>query len=304
MCKIQGSLYYNKNKIYIQPGETVLDNNLIVTLEYQKISDRADFAVLKMKNTGTCNTGQISEVKTFDVTYKSTEAPLYHTLTGDSCGASSFMPIDLKLETDYHEEPSGGRPSNTTGFPYFDFSFDHQTEVMAIGWSGQWSKDISILENGFELKIGLCDSDFYLLPGESVRFPSILIVHGEDPSETRRYFRNIIRNHFSPKCYLKDKFQIPVAIQCFDRYFQALSNASQDDSWATEKGQKRTIDAAKKIKHLDTIWLDAAWFYKGFPSGVGNFRFSEGFPNGLKPVSDYAHQNDMKFVVWFEPERV
>lgn len=37
---------------------------------------------------------------------------------------------------------------------------------------------------------------------------------------------------------------------------------------------------------------------------MGNFRFSPGFPNGLKPVSDYAHASGMKFVLWFEPERV
>ena len=28
------------------------------------------------------------------------------------------------------------------------------------------------------------------------------------------------------------------------------------------------------------------------------------FPNGLRPISDAAHREGMKFLVWFEPERV
>ncbi|MBC8079797.1 MAG: alpha-galactosidase [Gorillibacterium sp.] len=31
---------------------------------------------------------------------------------------------------------------------------------------------------------------------------------------------------------------------------------------------------------------------------------SSSFPNGLKPISDAAHDKGIKFVLWFEPERV
>ena len=89
-----------------------------------------------------------------------------------------------------------------------------------------------------------------------------------------------MREHFSPKARLGENFQMPIAIQCFDRYFQAIGNSKKEDAWATENGQRQTVDAAKKLKYIDTLWLDAAWFYKGFPHGVGNFRFSEGFPRG------------------------
>ena len=56
---------------------------------------------------------------------------------------------------------------------------------------------------------------------------------------------------------------------------------------------------------FDTHWLDAAWFVGGFPNGVGNwFCKPKEFPNGLKPVTDACHATGMKFVLWFEPERV
>jgi alpha-galactosidase len=55
---------------------------------------------------------------------------------------------------------------------------------------------------------------------------------------------------------------------------------------------------------MDTLWLDAAWFSVGFPGGVGNYSFAPGYPRGLGPVADRAHANGLRFLVWFEPERV
>jgi len=56
---------------------------------------------------------------------------------------------------------------------------------------------------------------------------------------------------------------------------------------------------------FNTHWLDAAWFPGGFPDGVGNWSAKpKEFPNGLKPVSDECHRLGMRFVLWFEPERV
>ena len=59
------------------------------------------------------------------------------------------------------------------------------------------------------------------------------------------------------------------------------------------------------------FWLDAYWTKGGFPEGMGNYGFpirrvepADRFPNGLRPISDAAHREGMKFLVWFEPERV
>lgn len=299
MHSIQGSLYYNGKKVTILPGKQAVDNCLLVDLEYRTVGENAEFAVMKVKNTSNTNSRQITAAKTLDMQIPAKEHPLYHSLQGDSKGAESFLPIDFTLTGSYHEEPTGGRSSNATGFPYFDLSYDGKTDVFAIGWTGQWSKDIQISEAGFQVQIGLCDCDFYLLPGEEVRFPSVLIFHGSDTAGARRDFRRLLRNHFSPKSP-----KLPVAIQCFDRYFcPPTPDMPVDESWASEQGQIRTMDTAAKIGHIDTLWIDAAWFTKGFMGGVGNYSCAEGFPNGLRPVADYAHKNGMRFLVWFEPER-
>ncbi|MBO5069761.1 MAG: alpha-galactosidase [Roseburia sp.] len=299
-----GSIIYNGEKVILSPGTMKLDRGLEVTLECKDVTEVAEFAVLKLKNTSMENTHQIRQPKTLDLHVDTEQMPLYHSLHGDSNGANSFMPLDFEVKEDWHEEPLGGRSSNTTGFPYFDISWGENSMVLAIGWTGQWSKDILKDEDGFTVQVGLCDADFYLKPGEEVRLPSVLIVHGQEPAGTRRVFRNVIREHFSPKKYLGEKMQVPTAIQCFDRYFTYEQSCMENDNWATEKGQIRTIEATKKLQYINTLWLDAAWFEKGFPCGVGTFRFHSGFPNGLKGVSDYAHELGMKFVLWFEPERV
>lgn len=291
---MRGSLHYNGQKIILNPGVQTIADGLQANLEFRTIGENAEFAVLRLKNTGAANTGRITAVKTLDQEFLSTQAPAYHSLQGDSKGAESFLPIDFTAEKHYHEEPLGGRSSNTTGFPYFDLSYDGKTDVFAIGWTGQWSKDIFPTAGGFCVQIGLCDCDFYLMPGEEVRFPSVLISHG-----SRRDFRRLLKTHFSPK-----NPNLPVAVQCFDRYFcPPTPDIPIDESWASEAGQIRTIDAAKKIGNIDTLWIDAAWFTKGFMGGVGNYTCAEGFPNGLRPVADHAHKNAMRFLVWFEPER-
>lgn len=301
---ITGSLCYNGKKVVLTTGKQTVADGLVADLQYRTVGDNAEFAVLRLKNTGTANSGQITAVKTLDVEFPATQNPLYHSLHGDSKGAESFMPIDFTLTESYHEEPKGGRSSCTTGFPYFDLSYDGKTDVFAIGWTGQWSKDILPTDSGFRVQIGLCDCDFYLLPGEEVRFPSVLIVHGKDAASARRAFRRTLREEFSPKKRFGTDPQLPMAVQCFDRYFYAPgSDLTLDASWATEQGQLLTIETAAKIGKIDTVWIDAAWFAKGYAGGVGNYSCSEGFPNGLRPVSDYAHKNGMRFLIWFEMER-
>ena len=108
--------------------------------------------------------------------------------------------------------------------------------------------------------MGVADCDFYLKPGEAVRFPSVLVVQGREQGETLREFRRTVREYFSPKTRLGERFKLPIAIQCFDRYFQALDGSAVEGKWATEAGQKTTVDAAVKLKPIDTLWLDAAWF--------------------------------------------
>ena len=74
--------------------------------------------------------------------------------------------------------------------------------------------------------------------------------------------------------------------------------------WNTEAGQ---IAAAKITRQLgcDTHWMDAAWFEGGFPGGVGNWTVRpREYPRGLGPIGQACDKLGLKFLVWWEPERV
>lgn len=299
------SFLLDGEKIYITPGTHTFDGGLEVTLEHSKAVKNADYLKIHLKNTGDTNTAQIQNLKTLDLEVTTAETPLYHSLVGDDCGAVSFMPRNIEITEDYHEEPRGGRSSDLTGFPYFDLTWGTESAVFAIGWTGQWAKDIRKTDSGFRVQVGLVHSDFYLKPGESVSGASVLIVTGTGAADARQNFRRIMREHYSPRTRLGDAMYLPTAIQCFDRYYAGAGNVRTDEMWATEAGQCRMVDCAKKVGYIDTLWLDAAWFKGGFlHGGVGNLGYDAGFPHGLRPVADHAHKNGMKFVVWFEPERV
>ena len=86
--------------------------------------------------------------------------------------------------------------------------------------------------------------------------------------------------------------------QCFDRYYR------KRPGWEKYDGQ---VEFAKRLKEAGctTYWFDAAWFPVGFPNGVGNwYSDKENFPNGLEQLGQVIKDLGMKFVLWFEPERV
>lgn len=304
------SLTIGGKKILLSPsrmikGEKGLyrcrEGDLEICMDYQEPEEGAATWGLWIRNSGNVDSPQITHPKTLDLIWETEGTVVMESLTGDDCNGSSFMPLRWELTPGEccHVEPSEGRSSQRTGFPYFDVTSGEHSLIGAIGWSGQWSMDIMAKTSSAVLQVGLCDADFFLRPGEEVRLPSILLLEGgKDVAALRRSFRRLLLQRFTPQTYWKGELQLPISLQPYDRYFYGRC-----PEWPTEEGQIRSIGEAVKCGHIDNLWLDAAWFKEGFPQGVGNYSFAPGFPNGLKAISDAAHANGMTFTVWFEPER-
>ena len=302
--KISASLFYNGQKMY--PAEKPEMDGVEALFSYEEPCKAAYTYTFRLRNNAPQNSAQISRIKTLDLTVPYMGEIVWRSLRGDSCAGESFMPLEevLRCGDTKHVEPYGGRSSNTTGFPFFDISYGEQSILFGIGWTGQWCYDIEVSDSGFRVSIGLPYADCYLLPGEEVLLPSVIVVEGEDYRDLRRKWRRLQREKYSPLHRIPD-LRSPLAIQPFDRYFQGLGGSQKLPEWATEAGQIQTIEASAKCGGMiDTFWIDAAWFKKGFPYGVGNYSYAEGFPNGLAPVSRKTHENGMRFMLWFEPERV
>lgn len=168
---------------------------------------------------------------------------------------------------------------------------------MAVGWSGQWSVDVERVGASVGVTAGQQTTHFRLHPGEEVRTPRIALLRwdGDDLMKGHNLFRQFVLNHVSPK--VDGKLAVnPIAQNTWFTYNQGNE--------VTEANQLEAINEMAKIG-VEAYWLDAGWFKGGWPAGAGNWDPKEdAFPNGLKPLGDAAHKAGMKFVLWFEPERV
>ncbi|MBQ2967350.1 MAG: alpha-galactosidase [Clostridia bacterium] len=299
------SFYLDDQKISLVPSEMKAESDKLCFEKnglkaYLFFESKNEYSLwtLSFENTSAENSGQISNIRTLDMDFPASKTVNLHTLKGDNASIKSFEPVDKDILAPFTAKPNGGRSSCTTGFPFFDIQTGESAYLFAIGWTGQWIYTITPGNGTVNVSAGLEYADFYLKPGESVRCASIFLLEGEEQTALRRLFKKIQFRDFNA-VRQTGKDTLPFAIQPYDRYFYGKC-----PEWPTEQGQLKTLAAAVKCEHLDTLWLDAAWFKLGFPRGVGNYTFESGYPNGLKPISDAVHKENMKFLLWFEPERV
>ena len=195
--------------------------------------------------------------------------------------------------------PVGGRPSNGT-FPFFNLQFGTQGFFTAIGWTGQWAAFIARNTSGSaELQAGMELTHLLLHPGESIRTPRVMLLRWSgDRIDAHNAFRRLLLAHYIPRLDGKP-VQLAITAQTFNRWASGTRPV-----WGTEKGQITAAEIARSLG-CDTHWFDAGWFEGNFPNGVGNwYPKPKEFPNGLKPIGDACEDMGLKFLLWYEPERV
>ncbi len=255
------------------------------------------------ENTGPRDTPPLENIQALDTVLRTgygQKPAVLHQLAGDICGERSWLPLETTLEAGQPltVAPVGGRPSNGA-FPFFNIQYGGEGLLAAIGWSGQWSARFERTGTGpTRFQAGQERIRTVLHPGERIRGPRILAMPWQgDRMAAHNRLRRLLLFEYMPRLNGRP-LRLPVALQCFDRYSWSRPE------WGSEAGQLRAVRATHDIG-CDAHWLDAAWFEGGFPNGVGNwFSKPREFPNGLKPVGDLCQALDLKFIVWFEPERV
>ena len=279
--------------------ESALPDGLTAVLERSSPAPGAYLQKLSFLHRGQEDSGVISRICALDAMQSAAGEVTWESLKGDSCGEESFAPLKrtLDLDDNFRVEPRFGRPSDTTGFGYFDLCFDGHAATFAVGWGGQWFTEFTRTGAGVRIQAGLPDAETYLRPGERITCPTLLWVEAETIPAARLAFRRLLFDCFSPKDKNGGYLRLPVAFSCYDRFHD-----EEPPVWATVAGQKECAEIACAC-HMDTLWLDAAWFEGRFPNGVGNYTYAPGFPEGVGEVSDYAHRLGLRFLQWFEPER-
>jgi alpha-galactosidase len=268
--------------------------------------------VLHFKNAGKADTPILENVQALD--FALGIQPGYgevvlHRILGlaGSCSTASvsdFAPVDEVLALgDKRRVASVGGRSSTSAMPFFNLEIpENRGVVVAIGWTGQWAAEFERpyfdKDSKLIVRAGMEHTHLKLLPGEQIRTPRSLLLFWEgDWINGQNQFRRFVLRHKTPQVEGKPA-QLPVAGMGWFLFGMGNGYNEANQIALAQQYKKLGLD-------IETFWVDAGWFEGGWPMGVGNwFPKKEEFPNGFKKLSEIVHGLGMKFLVWFEPERV
>ncbi len=266
--------------------------------------------VVFFENKGRDATPVISDVQAADFSLSSTRMGdfVVHHADGSHADPTDFHPRKTVLtrEEALRFAPYGGRSSDGV-LPYFNLEKpDGDGMIAAVGWTGQWAASFTQQSDAdVKFQAGMETTHLKLYPGEEIRTPSILLCFwDENRTHGQNLLRSLLLKHYSPTCdsALAD---VPVAAT-------PHSEIAFESTTETNMIEGITRVTSNNLP-IDTWWIDAGWYLctdaatgeRNWAKGVGNWDADpERFPNGMKPVADAAHQNGLKFLLWFEPERV
>ncbi|MDP6125445.1 MAG: alpha-galactosidase, partial [Candidatus Latescibacteria bacterium] len=219
---------------------------------------------------------------------------------GSLCRMDDFVPTTTKIRRGEEKtlEPMGGRSSNGV-MPFFNVITDDGGFTVAVGWSGGWRSKLNRDDSGCRLIAGMTETSIALGPKESFRTPKMLLVEwdGTEPEIGDNAIRRLLLEHYIPQSEGEPALP-PIAHPRQLVYYLTQKADEADHLEAVERAGELGLEA---------FWVDALWYGGGgdWWEEVGSWRVrKDRFPNGLKPIADAAHEKGMKFVLWFEPERV
>jgi alpha-galactosidase len=218
--------------------------------------------------------------------------------------------------------PNGGKSSNGCS-PYFNLETTLQNTwtmqsppadgenanastpggiVVAVGWPGQWEAEFStgVDNRTVRIRAGQEHARFKLHAGETARTPLIALLKYEgDWIEGQNAWRHWMFAHNVPKDHGKPI--PPLNLPSSSDFFSIMEKA-------TVESQIAFIDGYRNAGiPIDYWWMDAGWYpmTSGRWPSTGTWEVDrKRFPQGLRPVSDHAHAQGVKTILWFEPERV
>lgn len=198
---------------------------------------------------------------------------------------------------------SGGRSSEKKA-PFFNIHKNGEGYIFAVGWTGQWHAKIERTTDTIRFMSGIENVSFYLVPHEKIQTSSVVVMPYKcDYISSQNKWRRLVKEHFSL-----------IGTAGRDPYGPLCSNI-----WGgmTTSAVLERIEKIKEAKlPFEYLWMDAGWYGEDTQPTPDEFEGDWGEHTGdwtvspyihtseLRDVSDAVHQAGMKFILWFEPERV
>ncbi len=222
-----------------------------------------------------------------------------HWSKGSHSELEDFQPFtgSLPLGKPFPLQSFGGRSSDGV-MPYFNLAGEGGGLIVAVGWPGDWKATFETVGEGqIRVTAGLQRSHFKLEAREKVRLPSVLLMsYRGDWLDGQNQFRRLMLKHFTPATHpAMDLMPVAASVHGMIGF---------NDTTETNLSKLAADIGALKLP-LDSYWLDAGWNQGGFPIGQGNPNPDPArFPHGLGPVGEAVRKAGLRFIVWFEPERI
>jgi alpha-galactosidase len=196
-----------------------------------------------------------------------------------------------------------GGVSSQPDLPFFNVEWPGEGVIAGVGWTAPWRADF-IRDNNRSLNVTVAMTEwtaprkaaamrgarFFLRPGEHVRIPRLLLLfwHG-DRVRAHNLWRRMLLDHYSPRPGGK-LVQVP------------LGTAT---AWRSEAGNVETLDRLRKngfpaeALMVDLGWQRSATEEESCEYLSDNVPNEKLFPNGMRALSDAAHERGLKLVLWF-----
>ena len=273
------------------------------TVWFENVSDR--------------NSGVIASPKT-DLIFEG-KYPRLLGILGDHVNQYSPYSIDLQHQSIEFSSDSGR--ATHIHFPYFNLEYGDGGVMLAIGWAGTWTaRFVSDGDRTAYTASSVNGLETYLKPGEKIR--TALFVMAPYTVREEHYATNFWRSwfieHNLPKADASGAALSPFSTCCL----ASDTGLTNSDGSISERHTTWRPSLEKMIAEgvkVDYRWFDAGWYI--CPDGSSAEPFVKGHDWWdtvgtwvLDPVkwpgrtfresTDFARENGMKTLVWFEPERV
>lgn len=272
---------------------------------------------LEIENIGSVDSGIISDIRTNLRFYG--ENPILKGALGDH--VNRYMPYERKVcDEDVHFRSDSGRATHIV-FPYFNLEYGDGGALLAIGWAGTWSADFQHIGSYTSYSAKAVNAlSTYLKSGEKIRTALFALIEykGKNSDYATNLWRDWYIKHVLPKGNSDGNKIKPFSTCCLSNDTGlANSDGSISERYDTWKPslEKMIAEDAK----VDFRWFDAGWYIapdktsaQSYVKGhdwwdtVGTWVLDENkWPgDSFLESTEFARENGMKTLVWFEPERI
>ncbi|MEN6498370.1 MAG: alpha-galactosidase [Thermoguttaceae bacterium] len=240
----------------------------------------------------------------------SAKAATLNVLRGSTCKATDFVPESFTMEAGKEQvlATTCGRSSNDY-VPFIELNLnDKNGYLFAVGWTGSWKARFANTGKAVDVEIGMERTNFRLLPGETIRQPSVTVFVRKN--QTRRQFKTLLH-----------RFMIDAKVPR-DSKGNVIPPILAVAAGGGNKTPQMMADVLRYCVDnkmpFDTYWVDAGWYGEPHEDElysncgpnwwkyVGDWRVNTTtHPTGdLLPIADAVHKAGLKFLLWFEPERM